>query len=87
MSRHLRWVVDTRRKISESAVSNKGEGSGKGSEGHLVSHRVEEHARVGQRLMKKKYARDSLTIPGMVAVYNLMLVWMMFNIEFRASSL
>jgi len=68
-------------------VSSKGEGPGKGREGHLLSHRVDEHVRVGQRLMKNKYARDNLTIPGMVAVYNLMLVWMMFNIEFRARSL
>eukprot|EP00890_Picochlorum_soloecismus_P004051 jgi/Picsp_1/4647/NSC_02017-R1_---NA--- len=87
LSRHLRWAVDTRKRLNESIASSKGEGSGKGIEGHLLSRRVDEHVRVGQRLMKKKYARDSLTIPGMVAVYNVMLVWMMFNIEFRASSL
>jgi hypothetical protein len=36
---------------------------------------------------RKKYRRDNFTLPGMVALYNTALVWMMFNIEVRASSL
>jgi hypothetical protein len=36
---------------------------------------------------RKRYRRDNFTLPAMVAVYNTALVWMMFNIEVRASSL
>ncbi len=36
---------------------------------------------------RKRYARDCLTLPGMVVVYNTALAWMMLNIEVSASSL
>lgn len=39
------------------------------------------------RPRRRRYPRDSLTLPAMVAVYNVLLVWMLFNIDVRASSL
>lgn len=42
---------------------------------------------LGTRQAKKYYVRDSLTLPGMVVLYNTLLVWALFNIDVRASSL
>ena len=82
MSNHLKWLLATRKKIEEALVKSE-------KEPKYVSHgsKRPENEGVTYMTMRKKYQRDRLTVPGMVFVYNVMLVWMMFNIEFRASSL
>lgn len=70
--RSLKWVVSTREKIAQEKPS--------------VSKKRVDH--LGQiRLSKKGYKRDTLTIPGMVVLYNTLLAWMMFHIEMGATSL
>lgn len=72
LPRQLKWVVSTKKKISDEIKSpNKSS-----------SKRLSEF--VGYR---KVYKRDRLTLPGMVILYNTLLAWMMFNIEVGASSL
>ena len=92
----LKWVFATRKRLEEkiggkqnerqeesSAVS--WEGQGKETKRSIWAYKAEDP---GVRLhMKRKYARDTLTLPGMVVIYNTLLAMMMFHIENRASSL
>ena len=71
LPRQLKWVVSTKKKISQERQS-----------GRSTSKRLRDF--VGYR---KVYKRDRLTLPGMVILYNTLLAWMMFNIEVSASSL
>lgn len=69
----LKWVSVTSGRERESRESRE-----------RSRERAIDSSLVGYR---KRYHRDSLTLPAMVVVYNTALVWMMFNIEVRASSL
>lgn len=58
-------------------------------EGRGLSGKKRSEIKIDSSLVgyRKRYRRDRLTLPAMVVVYNTALVWMMFNIEMRASSL
>lgn len=84
----LKWVSATSGKERELARSDRDLRDLRDI-GHIGLIGRSERRNIDSSLVgyRKRYRRDSLTLPAMVVIYNTTLVWMMFNIEVRASSL
>ena len=54
--------------------------------GRPISEPVATRYPLGTRKGRRRYVRDSLTLPAMVIIYNTLVVWVLFNIDVRASA-
>lgn len=90
LSKDLEWLLSTEKKIEKRKKENEELNASSTPPTDTVFAQLPSQQSIRPQSIRqgrKKYARDSLTIPAMVAVYNVLLVWVLFNIDIRASSL